>query len=399
MLMGSDCIIEVGNFVQNPPLVPPIDEEFTGPICANEFAIAYILELFPWLTEEDITEIEFLLYNVDERNILASYTAGDEERTENMKGYIELKSSDQFYNVDRFIDVWNLMDQDPNALLSDCFTQNGDYDEDFWSDLANFIPNQTVLDKIESMGNGWQLQSFLTPTMAPSLNLDYFSVTINQLPVNPQTGVLYTADGLLDFIRKNISLFVEQSNSEFIPFGYPGVMTEYNRWQSSNPFNTVMSIDIKIATIPGTNISIGDDGSVICSQFENCCWLFSTLKAPMFPIDEDGFHPVSGTRQFGYEVNPGGGYTFFTKGADRHFSQGNPFDYSHGIIAYLLEKGAFSGADALWSSFQLKIQQYVNNNYGEAVINAPIKERPKALAALKNLLKGSYPINQLPCGN
>ena len=346
-LMGADCIIEVGDFLQNPPAHPPIDEEFTGPVCAHEFAIAYILELFPWLTEDDNTEIEFLLYNVEDREKLLSYTAGDEERTQNMKGYIKLKILDAGYRSERFIEIWNQLEENPNALLSDCFNENEEFGLVFWSDLANFIPQQSVLDKIESMGNGWQLQSFLTPTIAPSLNLDYFSVNITQLPINPQSGFQYTADELLDYIRKNINLFVDQNNSEFVPYGFPASWNEYNIWHSSNPLKALISIDIKIATIPGTNISIGDDGSVICSQFGNSCWLFSTLKAPMFPIDEDGFHPVSGTRQFGYLANPGGAYTFYTKGVDKYFSQGNPYDLSQRIIAYLLEKGAFAGADGL----------------------------------------------------
>ncbi|MDF1694861.1 MAG: hypothetical protein P1U56_03480 [Saprospiraceae bacterium] len=69
------------------------------------------------------------------------------------------------------------------------------------------------------------------------------------------------------------------------------------------------------------------------------------------------------------------------------------------MAGYLLEKAAFSGADALWLSMQNKINGYVNNHSGESTINEPKLVRPKVREALYDLLKQNYPLNYVPCGN
>lgn len=95
----------------------------------------------------------------------------------------------------------------------------------------------------------------------------------------------------------------------------------------------------------------------------------------------------------------------YTRGVDRFFSpQAPPFSFASGVdrlVGYLVEKIAFDGADGLWESFQEGILEYVTDptRGGEAVINVPIKNRPKVGDALKALLKQSGPINYVPCGN
>jgi hypothetical protein len=60
-------------------------------------------------------------------------------------------------------------------------------------------------------------------------------------------------------------------------------------WNSSNPLSTIISISIAL-----------DDGNVVCSDFQSCCWVFTTLQALWKPFTwKDGVHPVSGNRQFG----------------------------------------------------------------------------------------------------
>jgi len=82
-----------------------------------------------------------------------------------------------------------------------------------------------------------------------------------------------------------------------------------------------------------------------------------TLNAPF-----SGNHPVSGTRQFGYELNNDGTYNFFVRGVDRFDS--NLIEN----ISYILTGGnPFFGADDLWESFQTKLNNFINNNNGVSV--------------------------------
>ena len=107
--------------------------------------------------------------------------------------------------------------------------------------------------------------------------------------------------------------------------------------------------------------------------------------------------PFSGHRQWGLTTLPNGKKAFYTKGVDRYFFP--PVNgQGHAILAYLFEKVAFDGADDLWSSFQDKIEEYVNNHGGTAIKSNPIVKRPKVGTALKALFKGSTPItNSILC--
>ena len=290
---------------------------------------------------------------------------------------------------DRSIELYELLSTNPSALTS-CGSPMADVND--WSDLASFVPPQNVLDRLDDLGEGWRLQGFLTPTAAPSINLDYFSTTITQMPINPATNQPWSPDALFQHIRKNINDFVNTNLSEFNP-----IAGDESLWLSYNPLTTVISIDI-----------FPDDGSVICAQYESCCWIFSTVKAPGFQVTgdgNDGIHPVSGNRQFGYTLHPDGSMEIYTRGADRYFSpQAPPFSNVGGtdrLLGYLLEKVAFAGADNLWESFQQGIKDFVDDpiHGGSSVINTPVKKRPKVKDELKNLLKQSGPINYVPCGN
>src|SRR5690606_15375745 len=104
-----------------------------------------------------------------------------------------------------------------------------------------------------------------------------------------------------------------------------------------------------------------------------------------------GNHPVSGTRQFGFEANANGGYNFYVRGVDRFDS--NIMENT----AYATFVGnPFKAADNLWVSFQHKLNQYVNNNGGESNTNAPVKYRPD-WDMVKDVLEGKKPISDLGC--
>jgi hypothetical protein len=255
-----------------------------------------------------------------------------------------------------------------------------------WKNIASFKPPVSVINKISSLkanypsaaalftGN-FNLQS-LQEASGKTVNMDYFPVTISQLPrIN---GQLVTAPQFLDHIRKNINQFIDNQYSEFSP--YTSVNTgvdEANLWNSSNPVNSIIHIGI-----PNDNSLIGNDGSVICSDYTQNYWRFTTISAPW-----DKTHPVSGTREFGFITNADGTYTFYTRGVDR---------ITESLDALILEGVMFNGADNLWTSFQNKVSSFVAQNRGNASKQDPIIARPN-WSSVAEVLNGTKPLSSIGC--
>lgn len=254
-----------------------------------------------------------------------------------------------------------------------------------WLEVARHKPNQSVLDKLEYLRGqnttglfdvNFNIQT-LESARGTTLNMDYFSVTVTELP----NGM--TANHFLNHIRTNINDFINTNLSNFQPYNLTNTNTNENAlWLSNNPLGTVLHIDIP-----------GDPASVICSDFNNQQWKFSTITSP-----GDYIHPVSGTREFGYKTNPDGSYTFYTRGVDR-VTLAMGYDNNSGLLALgdiIVRKVSFNSADNLWKSLQSGIESYVNNNGGYAFKNNVVIYRPDYLK-IQKVLNGEIPISDLGC--
>ncbi|UPS92509.1 hypothetical protein [Bizionia sp. M204] len=253
-----------------------------------------------------------------------------------------------------------------------------------WQALVQFSPPPVILDKLneidEFLLGGVSVQTIENAEGAV-VNLDYFPIIIDVLPNNPSTGERFSAEEFLEYIRIEINIFINNDFTEFIPSPITG-FDEEGIWLSANPLGAIISLDI-----PGAH-----DGSVVCSENTNSHWVFTTLTMPWgIPQGLDGPHPVSGNRQIGYEINSNGTYTFYSRGVDRMES-----NFDVGIANYMTGGNPFDGADALWSSFQQKVQNFTNNNGG--VGNAtPITVNRPEWEKVKNVLLGNRPISDLGC--
>ena len=208
--------------------------------------------------------------------------------------------------------------------------------------------------------------------------MDYFGVTINTLPV--VNGQQLTIRELFEYIRKNINDFLDPSIAEFVPY----TPVDLLKWNSTNPVTTLFTIEMD------------DDGSVICSDYKNQSnssdWIFTTMKTPGWFSDtypEDGFHPVSGNRQFGYKTNVNNSYTIFTRGADRLTN------FYHNWFAGI----AFNGADNLWMSFISNIRSFVNSNQGSASSNFIIEKHRPDWDDVRDVLYGEKNTSDINCSN
>lgn len=104
-----------------------------------------------------------------------------------------------------------------------------------------------------------------------------------------------------------------------------------------------------------------------------------------------GNHPVSGTRQFGYEINNDGSYSFFVRGVDRFKS----FIQSD-VAQALSNTDPFLAADVMWYAFQANMNNYVNSNGGASTIGTNSKNRPN-WNKVRDVLLGERPISDLGC--
>lgn len=305
----------------------------------------------------------------------------------------ELRDDDPAIRWDRSLELYDLLEGNPDALI-DCIDPPADIAD--WNEIAFFVPPQAALDRLDDLGEGWRLQSFLEPTSAPRVNLDYFSVTISDMPINPATGQDWEPEALFQHIRRNIAEFVDPNLGEYQPFS----TYDEQIWNSTNPADAVPAVfSINISLLPNVP---GDDGSVICGKSISNFWYFSCVKAPMFPIHSDGYHPVSGHRKFGYIIHANGDMEIFTQGADRFFYPfaGGPANPTAPLVGYLAETIAFNAADNYWKSFQDRVNTFVNTTLdgGTANINEPVKVRPVVREYFKNILNSNSEI-EIPCGN
>ena len=118
-----------------------------------------------------------------------------------------------------------------------------------------------------------------------------------------------------------------------------------------------------VATLPPDGISRRSDldrhvshrgststtAAVVLSEVSTDHWIFSTIWTP-----EDGGHPVSGNREFGFAPSSAEEVIFYTRGADRTTS----------VADSLGEATVFGAAHQLWLSFQRRLAAYVNSNGG-----------------------------------
>ncbi|QHI37377.1 hypothetical protein IMCC3317_27560 [Kordia antarctica] len=282
--------------------------------------------------------------------------------------------------------VEDILEANPFALLEiDC------NQIDHWQTLAQHIPPQTVKDKIEGLHanheaalGDWQIQS-LEEAGGKVLNLDYFAVKVTTLPNNPVTGTQFNAQDFLVYFRKNINNFT--NGSTFEPYcEIPSIcQQETNLWNTTNILGAIVKLDIPAYNGVGGD-TFGNDGVVVCSEFTNNYWNFMTMEAPY-----DYSHPVSGTRQFGFETNSDGSYNFYVRGVDRFNSRAQ--EIAAGIV---FGDDIFSKADELWETVQEKLSIFINANGGGSTIVTPVTNRAN-WEKVKDVLQGKRPTSDLGC--
>jgi hypothetical protein len=345
----------------------------SAPDVLNQLAEYYIgkgVNNIDEVSSVTIAEVDFLQeYIKDTRN---SDGSDDEYLYDFGKSAVDALSLNPEFRVERITELDEKLAANPNFLLTNCI-DSGEHPIEFWSDLVNFVPSQSIVDIVENAEGDFDIQ-LLDNARGANINLDYFSVNVSSLPDFQGSNSPETIKQLFDHVRKQINNFVDPNFAQFTPIASQDEV----QWISSDPLGTMISIDIP-----------GNDGAVIASHSEYCCWIFSTLKAPFegeTQFQDDGYHPVSGNRQFGFVQEADASWTIYVKGADR---------IQRSWISLVGDIG-FAASDALWDSFSDKVESFVNSNSGSADEQSSEMQRPK-WSNVREALKSSTPITVISC--
>jgi hypothetical protein len=224
-----------------------------------------------------------------------------------------------------------------------------------WRDLISFMPPSDLLSGLKT--RSLTLQKI--DDGYGDVNLDWYRARIDRLPNNPADGIQFTEKSFIDHVRKNFpSLLIEYPD-----IGGPSLVaykpSDETKWSSANPLGAVMKFRID----PGPGML--EEGLVLCAETKDTDgdwhWNFATVTGP----DPIGYHPVSGTRQFGLR-REGESLVFFIRGADRVTTW----------VDRLASRWVFSGAEAYWNGFFRKFIAFIEKLQGHAVLETEVPSIP-----------------------
>ena len=218
-------------------------------------------------------------------------------------------------------------------------------------DLISFRPSMAVQNVLATRGffgmHGVGIEKGRGVT-----NLDYYSVRITDLPQSGGRAV--SGVDLMRYIQQNLNDFVPRTFGNGDRF-YPYAEIDDDLWNSSDPTGSVQRIHLADPFI-GTLFDewgdvVTDDVQVGPDSFR---WTFSTLWT-----EADGWHAVSGNRQFGIQrADNGTDWIIYARGADRVTTAQEE----------VLDFVVFEMQDRLWRGFQERVASYVNDHGGTAEV-------------------------------
>jgi len=254
-----------------------------------------------------------------------------------------------------------------------------------WENLLSFRPEAAVQAKAK--GDGWNRQA-IENASSEWLNLDFYSVEISRLPKDTSPEQLlelmrarfnyllgYDASSVGPAIDKGIESAASVVTGAAWPLVGPVVTWKANKddsvrenlkrnggWNGTD-VGSQLTIPVSIAA-PLTG---GEKGSpvppyafihVLLSYRSDSRFILTTGYPNLGKT-----HPVSGSREFGFLKNKNGGWTFYTRGADR------PSTW----IEASMHETVFAAGEQLWTRWQTNLVTYIESKGGDASIGSTIK--------------------------
>jgi hypothetical protein len=238
-----------------------------------------------------------------------------------------------------------------------------------WWDLLRFRPPQALIDGLVARDLAWQRIN----EGYGDVNLDFYAMEITDLPDDPATGNAFTAKGFTEYVRKNFPKILIEYPGMAGPslVGYEA--TDKTTWASDDPLGAVMKFRIDARpyaeSYPGGfwgGMPLPEYGLVMCAEHvtddANGDWHWNFVTVTGSGII--GYHPVSGTRQFGVR-RVDGSHVFYIRAADRVTT----------AAEYAASPLVFSGGERYWHGFFANLEKFVGDNNGKAAMGPVYSHR------------------------
>ena len=310
-----------------------------------------------------------------------------------------------FAKMERIEELYDLVKNDPWALIQDCAEQNG-LDTQNYLDLYNLEFPQECSDRLDQLGAGYNHQP-ITDGNVPLANIDYYGVEVTNYPDfnndgNPDSEAeMYQAfrekftdlaSGEADDFQfscdTNFDGDIDSDDTGSISWDFVPVTTQDGiDFISNNPISSILLIE---ADASGLGTLAADDGAVIVTHFNSNDWTIATIYT-----DNNGSQPFSGNRQWGWLINQNGNFEFFTRAVDvanisTLINIFSPADTECQQDTY------YNVAEATWENMQQEIAQWINNNGGQAVVIPKTAVRVDK-EKIEELLTSNDTISEINC--
>ena len=343
----------------------------------------------------------FLAENTNENGVVSA------EAVEVGNEFINILIEFPNAKIERYLELKELLNDNPWALIQDCVEQNG-LDIANYQYLYNHTLPQSCQDRLDALPNGFQNQPLNTGNAAVA-NVDYYPVEITTNPDFNDDGIPDSNEEVYNQYRANFSNLASGSKEnfqfsckapwitgigntatvgwEFTPF----ITSDYTLWFSNNPLTTIFEIDAWAEGFPFAFIA--DDGAIMISEFTSTYWIGSTIATPA-----TGTQPFSGNRQWGYITNLNGNLELYARAVDvaRVDDFINMMPTSSDSPEDCQEDTYYNIGEATWSNLQEEIAQWVIDNDGQATVVQKTAIRFDK-TKLKEVLESNESIDQIPC--
>ena len=278
--------------------------------------------------------------------------------------------------LDRFIQLNNLINQDPWVLIEDCAQDFGLNTDDYLSLYNHTIPASCQM-RLNQLGDGYSNQP-ISQGNVPLANIDYYGVEITNSPDFDFNGIPDTPSEIYQSFKDKFTDLASGSKDDFqfscdIPFNdndtsditwnfEPHTDNDNDMFNSDNPITSIFNIE---ATATGLGNLVADEGAIIVSEFTINFWTGSSIKTP-----QNGSQPFSGNRQWGWFINNNGNMELYTRAVDVA-NISTILNLTSGTNTECQQDTYYNIAQETWQNMQGEIKEWLTDdlsNGGQAII-------------------------------
>jgi hypothetical protein len=325
----------------------------------------------------------------------------EENGPEAVLDFIEIREELPLAKIERYLELMELLENEPFAILQDCMQQNG-LDISNYQRLYDHTIPQACIERLAYTGSDDFKNQPLKTGNAVLANVDYYNVEISTYPDFNNDNIPDSNQEVYAKFRENFANLasggkedfefscnnplgsnVSDVSWEFIPY-YPSDVTQ---WNSTNPVTTMFIIDASAGSWMFDLIA--DDGAIMISNYTSNYWIGSTIQTP-----KSGTQPFSGNREWGWLINQSGNLELYARAVD--VANVSKIISNTPGGSECKEDTYYNIGEATWSNLQEQIKDWIIENGGQAQVVPKVAIRFDK-TKLKEMLESNESIDQIQC--